>query len=132
MKNIVIMPNAYKDPGYEVTRVAARTLQNDGVSVYLAESLRGDLLLDGIHYYNGDLPKEAEAILVIGGDGSVLDAAAFAIDAEIPLIGLNLGRLGYLAEMNREEINSLSRLVNDDFERALQELSDIIDKGCQE
>lgn len=116
MKNIVIMPNAYKDPGYEVTRIAMRELQKHGGRIYLAENFRGDIPLRGIHYYNGDLPKDADMILVIGGDGSVLDAAVYAIGADLPLLGINLGRLGYLAELDRDEISELARLVDDDFE----------------
>lgn len=116
MKNIVIIPNSYKDRRYEVTRSVAGALQGHGANVYVPEGLRDDLLMSGIHYYDGGLPQNAEAILVIGGDGSVLDAAVYAIGAGIPLIGLNLGRLGYLAELDMSEIDSLSRLVNDDFE----------------
>lgn len=116
MKNIVLMPNAYKDPEYKVTREVARTLIDQGANVYLSESLRIDVAESGIHYYSGDLPTGADMILVIGGDGSVLDAAVYAIEADIPLIGLNLGRLGYLAELNMEEISDLSCLVSGDFE----------------
>jgi NAD+ kinase len=87
-----------------------------GGHIYLAEGLRDDISLDGIHYYDGSLPDGAEMILVIGGDGSVLDAAVYAIGADLPLLGLNLGRLGYLAELSMDEISSLHRLISDDFE----------------
>ena len=92
MKNIVIVPNSYKDSGYEVTRLVACELMKHGGHIYLPEGLRDDISLDGIHYYNGSMPEEAEMILVIGGDGSVLDAAVYAIAADLPLLGLNLGR----------------------------------------
>ena len=116
MKNIVIMPNAYKDPGYEVTRLVVSELQKHGGQIYLAETLRDDISLSGIHYYGGALPQEVEMILVIGGDGSVLDAAVYAIGADLPMFGLNLGRLGYLAELSMEDISALPRLIHDDFE----------------
>ena len=116
MKNIVIMPNSYKDTGYELTRAVIRELQKHGGRIYLSEALRRDIPLRGIHYYDGSLPKEADMILVIGGDGSVLDAAVYAIGADLPLLGINLGRLGYLAELNTDEIGQLSRLFDDDFE----------------
>ena len=116
MKNIVLMPNAYKDKGYEVTRIVVQALQSHGACVCISDRLRDEIALDGIHYYSGDLPQDADVILVIGGDGSVLDAAEYAIAANLPLIGLNLGRVGYLAELNMEEISNLSRLVSNDFE----------------
>lgn len=116
MKNIVIVPNSYKDPGYGVTRLVACELMKHGGHIYIAEALRDDISLDSIYYYNGSVPEEAEMILVIGGDGSVLDAAVYAIGADLPLLGLNLGRLGYLAELSMDEISSLRRLIDDDFE----------------
>ena len=54
-------------------------------------------------------------ILVIGGDGSVLDAAVYAIGAAIPILGINLGRLGYLAELESGESEELARLFTEDF-----------------
>ena len=116
MRNIVIVPNNYKDRDYAVSCRVAAQLQALGARIFLAESLRHEISLDGIQYYEGAIPEEAEMLLVIGGDGSVLDAAAYAIGAGVPLLGINLGRLGYLAELDRDELDSLSRLIEGDFE----------------
>lgn len=115
MRNILVMPNAYKDPGYKYSRKIIAQLQRLGARVFLASALRGELSLRGVHYYDDGFPEDAEMILVIGGDGSVLDAAVYAIGADLPLLGINLGRLGYLAELEPEEVESLSRLISDDF-----------------
>lgn len=115
MKNFVIMPNAYKDPDCAVTRHVSQELLRIGGRVFVSETLKSKVDLSDIHYYDGKIPDEAEMILVIGGDGSVLDAAVDAIDADLPLLGINLGRLGYLAEMGLDEISELSRLISDDF-----------------
>lgn len=116
MRNIIIIPNNYKDPGYRVSGEIVRQLQSLGANVFLSESLRHEMSLSDICYYDSIFPKEAEMILVVGGDGSVLDAAMYAIGSDLPLLGVNLGRLGYLAELDREELSSLSRLIADDFE----------------
>ena len=47
------------------------------------------------------LPDEVEAIVGVGGDGTVLRAAALAMTAELPVAGINVGRIGYLAEFAR-------------------------------
>lgn len=115
MKHIVVMPNGHKDPGYTYSRRVLRRLIQLGAQPYLSAALRSTIRVRGIQYYDGDLPKEAEVILVIGGDGSVLDAAEYAIGADIPILGINLGRLGYLAELEAKEMDELARLFTGDF-----------------
>ncbi len=115
MKHIVVMPNAYKDPGYQYTARVIEYLKSLGACIFLSEALRHDISVPGIRYYDSTIPSEAEMILVIGGDGTVLDAAVYAIGADLPLLGINLGRLGYLAELEADEIESLSRLVSGEF-----------------
>ena len=51
------------------------------------------------------------AILVVGGDGSVLGAMHFAVGYDLPLFGINLGRVGYLAEIEQDEIPQLPQLL---------------------
>lgn len=116
MKNIVVMPNLHKDPGYVFSLRVVALLQELGATVFLSSALKNDFLSEGIHYYSGEFPSDAEMILVIGGDGSVLDAAVYAIGAGVPIIGINLGRLGYLAELEANEVDQLSRLIDGDFE----------------
>ena len=115
MKNIVIVPNVYKDPGFKVTRKIASFLTSLGARLFFPVSVGVNLRKPGIHYYDGRLPGEAEMILVIGGDGSVLDAAMYAIGADIPLLGVNLGRLGYLAELEATEIDRLALLFSGEY-----------------
>ena len=57
----------------------------------------------------------ADCIVVLGGDGSILDAARRASPHGKPLFGINMGHLGYMTEMEGGDLSLLSRLVNDDF-----------------
>ncbi len=59
--------------------------------------------------------SEAEAIIVLGGDGTILEAARRAANRGTPILGVNLGRLGFMAELEPDELDFLPRLVNDDF-----------------
>ena len=64
----------------------------------------------------GHRVDDAEAIVAIGGDGTVLGAAAEAIAADIPVCGINVGRVGYLAEYEPSEIEDLvGALASDSF-----------------
>ncbi|MEN8238593.1 MAG: NAD(+)/NADH kinase [Actinomycetota bacterium] len=60
-----------------------------------------------------DLP-DPEAIVAIGGDGTVLAAASAALDLGVPLCGVNVGRVGYLAEFEPPEISDLATAIADD------------------
>lgn len=56
--------------------------------------------------------------MVLGGDGTLLRAARNLMDAELPLLGINLGSLGYLAEVESTAIEeALDRLMADEFVR---------------
>lgn len=59
--------------------------------------------------------SEADIIIVLGGDGSILDAARRAAQKGTPILGINLGRLGYMAELEIGELESLSHLFDGDY-----------------
>ena len=62
-----------------------------------------------------DIYSEAECIVVLGGDGSILDAARRAAPYGRPLLGINMGRLGYMTEMEGSDLSMLSRVVNEEY-----------------
>ncbi len=73
--------------------------------------------VQGITYVPNDkLYRNCEMVVVLGGDGTILESARRAAPLEIPVIGINLGRLGYMAELEVGEINSLRRVVSGDYE----------------
>lgn len=82
-------------------------------------------ICDYLHMHGGecfvsesgtDLPKECECALVLGGDGTLLRAAKVVLDRQLPLLGINLGTLGYLAEIDVKNLNAaLDRLLLDEF-----------------
>lgn len=77
----------------------------------------------------------AECALVLGGDGTLLRAARNMMDRDIPLLGINLGTLGYLAEVDIGVIEpALDRLLEDDFTREERMMLEgrVYRTGCQE
>lgn len=62
------------------------------------------------------IPEDTECILVLGGDGTLLQAARNTISRQIPLLGINLGTLGYLAEVEVQQLETaLLRLLSGEF-----------------
>ncbi|MBQ9117565.1 MAG: NAD(+)/NADH kinase [Clostridia bacterium] len=56
-------------------------------------------------------PEDAELIVVLGGDGSIMHASHTAQKYDIPLLGVNLGRIGYLAELETTELHRLREVL---------------------
>ncbi len=60
--------------------------------------------------------SEADVLIVLGGDGTILEAARRAAQKGTPILGLNLGRLGYMAELELGDLDLLSRLFSGEYE----------------
>ena len=106
MKNIAIIPNINKDSELSVTKKLAEKLLSLGAEVYI-ESKYAENLSSSIISYD-KFPEEAELIIVVGGDGSILDASVTAIERDIPILGVNLGKVGYLSEVEPDNLDILS------------------------
>lgn len=61
------------------------------------------------------LYKNLTAVIVLGGDGTILESARYAALNNVPVLGMNLGRLGYLAELEMAELDQLSRVIDGDY-----------------
>ncbi len=114
MKHIVIIPNPKKDTKFSVTKNLAEKLNFFGSAVYI-EKKYGECIDSSVILYE-EFPKAAEAIIVVGGDGSVLDASVTAIENDIPLLAVNLGKVGYLSEVEPDNLDILSCLFSGKFE----------------
>ena len=112
MKAVVIMPNPKKDEGLKVTSKVAEKLLSLGIKVFLNSEYKS-CTAAGIEYYE-ELPK-ADLIIVIGGDGSVISASVNAVSADIPMLGVNLGKVGYLTEVEPDALSALDRLVSGEY-----------------
>ncbi|MCR5304437.1 MAG: NAD(+)/NADH kinase [Lachnospiraceae bacterium] len=111
MKNFLIIANEYKDPEAAYTRQIMSYLGEHG-----ARRVISMLLGDESRDRKIDIPYGIEAILVLGGDGTMLQAARATQSSRVPLLGVNLGTLGYLTEVETDDIeNAIDRLMRDDY-----------------
>lgn len=125
MKSFFIITNKQKDKDLQVTHDIESYLEkhNCQYKTQITNDCGG-----GDYYTNvEDIPDDVECILVLGGDGTLLQAANDTIERNIPLIGVNLGTLGYLAEVEQPNIESaLEALIADEAEVANRMMLD----GC--
>ena len=62
------------------------------------------------------LPPDLECLISLGGDGTMLDAVTLVRDKKIPILGINFGRLGFLASISKEELTiAVDAIVNRTF-----------------
>ncbi len=122
MKKIALVTNFnISEKAHAAVRVADKLLQRD-CEVLIASFNREKLMRtrkhrDAFHYLPMDVMYEqADAVIVLGGDGSILEAARRASPHGKPILGINLGRLGYMAELEMSELELLNRLFTGEYE----------------
>lgn len=120
MKRFLLIPNPQKDDMLSCTRQAAGILLDAGATVYMRQPFAALCDARVTVLPENELPTDAEAIITVGGDGTVLEASRTALRLGIPLLGINLGRFGYMAELEPDRLTDLKRLLNDEF--SLREL----------
>ena len=114
MKHFFIITNQIKDPQLETTEWITDYLTKRGIGcqVHVQEDCQGQYYTD-----SRMIPAQTDCILVLGGDGTLLEAARDTAQLDIPLIGVNLGTLGYLAEVEKTNLaEALDRLCSGEYE----------------
>lgn len=117
MNKFFLITNRMKDPQGIHTKRIQKYLEENGAETVCVDETYFVPAQDGSD--NRRLRPEVDScILVLGGDGTLLQAARDTFETEIPLLGINLGTLGYLAEADMENVEQiLDRLLKDSCER---------------
>ena len=119
MKRVILTPNPYRDKGFNTAWNAMKILQRAGLEVLLCLPFEVDRSYDlprDLHF--SKLERElhhAECVICFGGDGTILHMAKAATRHDIPILGVNIGTMGFMAELESSELDQLARLANDDF-----------------
>ena len=113
---IVLSPNPYRDKGLRAAQSAAKILKNAGVetSMCLPFSVEGTNIEFPKHIELKDTREElknADMLICFGGDGTILHAAKDANEFRLPILGVNLGSVGFMAELEQGELSLLSKLA---------------------
>ncbi|HIX63231.1 MAG TPA: NAD(+)/NADH kinase [Candidatus Mediterraneibacter colneyensis] len=102
-----IIPNKLKDKDYTITNEIRDYIESKGKVCYVSEKDR-----EG-HIIPGTVPEDAQCGLVLGGDGTLIRAVRDLGDISLPLLGINLGTLGYLTDVELKDYKeALDRLFD--------------------
>ena len=115
MKKVVLTPNPYRDKNFQTVRLAAQILKDAGLEARIClpfEVDRNFELPKDMHFHRLDREmKDAELVICFGGDGTILHMAKAATRHGIPILGVNIGTMGFMAELESTELDRLSALA---------------------
>ena len=118
---VILSSNPYRDKGLRAALEARRILERAGAETVLCLPFRprkGDRLELPRQLPMGELEEEltrADLLVCFGGDGTILHAARDATLHDVPVLGVNMGSVGFMAELERGELPVLADLVKNGF-----------------
>lgn len=132
MKHFFVITNPQKDTELESTKRVEAYLKNHNCIFQIQvreQTSDGSFAHTDAH----TIPKDTECILVLGGDGTLLEVARDTAGAGFPLIGINLGSLGFLTEVEVSNLeNALQLLIDDKYhvENRMMETGAVLRDGA--
>ena len=119
MKNVILTPNPYRDRTFQTVRTAVQVLKSVGIQPRLCLPFEVDRTYElpkDLHFSRLDreLPN-AEMVICFGGDGTILHMAKAATRKGIPILGVNIGTMGFMAELESTELDKLALLASGDY-----------------
>lgn len=102
MNKICLITNKDKDNNLEITNKVINYIKKHNKECILLKCYNGEC--DGLYTDVKTIPQDTDCIIVLGGDGTILQAAHDIASRDIPIFGINLGTLGFLAEIETQNI----------------------------
>lgn len=112
-----ILPNLTKRDAKMRTTIIANRLTQLGAQVMMHTEMKPYFEGAGILFYNDmeDLMIDCDVVIPVGGDGTIIHAARQAAEKGKPVLGINVGRLGYVAGLEVDELDRLRDLVQGNY-----------------
>lgn len=119
MRNIILASNPYRDRNFQTLRSAVQILKECGMNPRLCMPFEVDRSFDlprdlRFSRLDREFPN-AELVICFGGDGTILHMAKAATRRGIPVMGVNIGTMGFMAELESSELDKLKRLATGDY-----------------
>ena len=119
MNKVILTPNPYRDKNFQTVRAAMKVLKDAGVEPRVCLPFEVDHTYElpkDIHFSRLDreLPT-ASMVICFGGDGTILHMAKAATRHNIPVLGVNIGTMGFMAELESSELDQLKRIATGDY-----------------
>ncbi|MCX5718255.1 MAG: NAD(+)/NADH kinase [Nitrospirae bacterium] len=114
MKKIGIVSKAGRTEPAEILKDFLPWLNNRGLEVFLDAETASLLKMKG--YPRSEMPSLVDMIVVLGGDGTMLNVARLVCERGVPILGVNLGGLGFITEVRKEELSdAMSKTLSGEY-----------------
>ena len=116
MNKFCIITNSDKDTNYEMAQHIVGFLKEKGRECIIMENRLSESA--GIRHFTDvkKIPDDADCAIVLGGDGTMIQAAIDLVHKDLPILGVNTGNLGFLTEVEWQETDrALQRLLDGDY-----------------
>ena len=119
VKKVILTPNPYRDGGFKTVQTAQKILNDVGIETRICLPVEVDktfVLPKDIRFSRLDRELNwADMVICFGGDGTILHMAKAATRHRIPILGVNIGTMGFIAELESGELSELARLARGEF-----------------
>ena len=119
VKKVILTPNPYRDGGFKTVLAAQKILNDSGIETRMCLPFEVDKsfnLPKDIRFSRLDRELNwADMVICFGGDGTILHMAKAATRHRIPILGVNIGTMGFIAELESTELQELARLAKGEF-----------------
>ncbi len=119
MKKVILTPNPYRDKNFQTVRSAIEILKSAGLDIRVCLPFEVDKTYDlpkDLHFSRLDRELPGASMLIcFGGDGTILHMAKAATRHGIPILGVNIGTMGFMAELESGELQELTRIATGDY-----------------
>ncbi len=110
---VAVLPNLDKRGSFEVVEKLGKILKAENIEAYLPDNICGT---DFKHLPEEELYSIADIIITIGGDGTIIRYSKRAAMDNKPVLGINAGRMGYLANIEQNELSLISKLKSGEYQ----------------
>lgn len=133
---IVLTPNPYRDKQFRVALQAQEILRQSGAETSLCLPFDVDRdfeIPSSIPFQDLDTQmRDADMLICFGGDGTILHASKIATAHNIPVLGVNIGTLGFIAELEAGELELLRKIPAGDYEIETRSMIDVTVRNSQQ
>ena len=130
MKHVILTPNPYRDKGFQTVRAAMKILRDAGMEPKVCLPFEVDRSFElprDIRFHRLDREiHNAELVICFGGDGTILHMAKTATRRNVPILGVNIGTLGFMAELEATEMDLLAKLAKDEYTVDTRMMLDVV------
>ncbi len=130
VKNVIVTPNPYRDKNFRTVRAAMQILKDADLNPRLCLPFEVDRSYElpkdlRFNRLDRELPN-AEMIICFGGDGTILHMAKAATRRGIPILGVNIGTMGFMAELESSELEKLTSIAEGNYTLDSRMMLDVV------